>query len=64
MAIGQVKAFSTYEMERILIKNGFECVRHNGDHRVWKKNEEMIILNRHMNKMVNRRILKEHKLIF
>ena len=64
MAIGQVKAFSTYELERILLNNGFEPVRHTGDHRIWKRNNNTVVLTRKINKMVARRLIKENNLVF
>lgn len=64
MAIGKTKAFNTHEMERILMNNGFECTRHKGDHRIWKRNDEVVVLNRRINKMVARRILKENNIKF
>lgn len=64
MAIGKTKTYSTQELGRVLMDNGFKLVRHKGDHRIWKRNDEMIVLNRNINKMVARRVIKEHHLKF
>ena len=64
MAIGKTKAFNTHEMERILLDNGFELVRHSGDHRIWKRNDDTVVLTRKINKMWARRLIKENNLVF
>ena len=64
MAIGRTKAFSTQEMIRILLDNGFEYVSCKGDHKKFRRGREMVVVNKDVNKMVCRRILKEHNLKF
>jgi predicted RNA binding protein YcfA (HicA-like mRNA interferase family) len=63
MAIGKVKTFSTLDMERILRNNGFECVRHRGDHRIWKNGNRTVVLSRQINQMICRRLIKENSLV-
>lgn len=57
-----MKSYNPREFTRLLMNNGFEKVRHNGDHRIWKRNHEMIVTDRNMNEMVIRRLIKEHNL--
>lgn len=66
MSIGKTKEFSTREMERILLNNGFHRIRHSGDHRIWKRDSDdgMVVLNRKINAMICRRIIKENNLVF
>lgn len=64
MAIGKTKAYSTNEMARILLDNGFEYVSCKGDHKKFKRNNETVVINRNINKMVCRRLIKTHNLKF
>ena len=64
MAIGKTKEFSSKEFKRILMDNGFEFVRCNGDHYIYKRNNETAVVNKKLNKMVARRLLKTHNLKF
>lgn len=64
MAIGKTKAFSTQEMVRILLDNGFEYVSCKGDHKKFRKGNEIVVVNKNINKMVCRRLIKEHELNF
>ena len=63
-AIGKTKAFSTQEMVRILLDNGFEYVSCKGDHKKFRRGREMVVVNKDVNKMVCRRILKTYNLKF
>lgn len=60
--LGRAKKFSNREFEQILDKNGFKFHRQKGDHKIYKRNSEIIVTNKNMNKMVIRRLLKEHHL--
>ena len=65
MAIGRTKAYSTKEFQKILINNGFSFDRCRGDHMIYKRgNGETVTINKNINKMVARRLLKEHNLRF
>ena len=64
MAIGKTKEYSTQEFKRILIDNGFEYVRCNGDHWIYKRGNEVAVVNKKLNKMVARRLIKTHNLKF
>lgn len=62
--IGKTKAFSTQEMVRILLDNGFEYVSCKGDHKKFRRGRETVVVNKDVNKMVCRRILKTYNLKF
>ena len=65
MAIGRIKNYSSKEFNKILINNGFELVRKKGDHFIFKRGNEVAVTTNggsKMNKMIMRRIIKEHDL--
>lgn len=64
MAIGQTKEFSSQEFIRILLDNDFEYVSCKGDHKKFRRGRETVVINKKLNKMVARRLLKEHNLVF
>lgn len=64
MAIGQAKEFSSQEFIRILLNNGFEYVSCKGDHKKFRRGRESVVVNKKLNKMVARRLIKEHELNF
>lgn len=64
MAIGQTKEFSSQEFIRILLDNDFEYVSCKGDHKKFRRGKETVVINKKLNKMVARRLLKEHNLVF
>ena len=64
MAIGKTKEFNGREFKRILMNNGFVYVRQNGDHAIYKRGDELAVVNKKMNKMVARRLIKTHNLTF
>ena len=49
--------------EQLLNENGFELVRCRGSHFVYKRNGETISIPKNLNKMIGRRLVKEHNLI-
>lgn len=63
-SIGRTKAYSTQEMVRILLDNGFEYVSCKGDHKKFKRGSETVVVNKDVNKMVCRRLIKTHNLRF
>lgn len=62
MTLGKTKAYSTKEFVRILLDNGYEFNRCKGDHKIFKKGKDSVIINNNINKMVCRRLVKEHNL--
>ena len=63
-AIGKTKEFSSQEFIRILLDNGFEYSSCKGDHKKFRRGKETVVVNKKLNKMVARRLLKEHNLMF
>lgn len=64
MAIGKTKEFSSQEFIRILLDNGFEYKSCKGDHKKFRRGNETVVVNKNLNKMVARRLIKEHMLNF
>ena len=64
ITLGRTKEFSCREFEQILIRNGFKYHHQKGDHRIWKRNSEIIVVTKKLNRMVARRLLKEYHLKF
>jgi len=64
MALGRTKEYSTQEFIRILLNNGFEYVSCKGDHKKFRRGNEIVVVNKKLNKMVARRLLKEYNLNF
>ena len=61
MAKEKVRNFR--EWKNIIESNGFDLVRQSGDHHIYKKNGKTIVLSMPPNRMVMRRIVKEHDLV-
>lgn len=52
------------EMQKILRNNGYTLDRYNGDHYIYvKRGTNHISINRELNPMVARRLIKENNLI-
>jgi predicted RNA binding protein YcfA (HicA-like mRNA interferase family) len=64
ITLGRTKEFSCREFEQILMKNGFKYHHQKGDHRIWKRNSEIIVVTKKLNRMIARRLLKEYRLKF
>lgn len=64
ITLGRTKEFSCREFEQILMRNGFKYHHQKGDHRIWKRNSEIIVVTKKLNRMVARRLLKEYRLKF
>lgn len=62
MAIGRTKEYSIHEFKTILNNNGFVLIRCNGDHWIYKRGNETAVINKKLNKMVARRLIKTHNL--
>ena len=54
--------YSDKEFERILIANGWTINRCSGDHTIWVKNGNHIAVQKRINPMVARRLIKENNL--
>lgn len=48
--------------EQLLNKNGYELVRSKGSHFVYKKGGDTIVIPLRLNRMIGRRLIKEHRL--
>jgi predicted RNA binding protein YcfA (HicA-like mRNA interferase family) len=64
ITLGRTKEFSCREFEQILMRNGFKYHHQKGDHRIWKRNSEIIVVTKKLNRMIARRLLKEYRLKF
>lgn len=64
MAIGKTKEYSTREFNKLLADNGFTLERIRGSHYIYKRGSEEVVTNKNPNKMMTRRLIKEHNLIF
>lgn len=47
------------EAEKLLLEFGFELIRTNGSHRIYKKEEERIVIPFHETKSLHPKIVKE-----
>lgn len=50
------------EFEKILNNNGYHELRSNGSHFIYAKREKRITVNKDLNKMVRKRLIKENNL--
>jgi len=64
MAIGKTKNYNEKEFRRLLVNNGFEFVRQNGDHFIYKRGNDIVVATKRPNKMMVRRMLKTYNLKF
>ena len=51
------------EFEPILKANGYREIRSNGSHFIYSNGNNQITINKDLNKMVRRRLIKENNLI-
>lgn len=58
-----MKTYSKREFAQMLVKNGYELVRCKGSHFIYKKADETVVVPKKINKMIGRRLVKEHGLI-
>lgn len=64
LKLGKKREITEREMVRILLDNGFEYVSQNkGTHKKFKRDGKHVIVNKHLNMCVARRIIKENNLI-
>ena len=64
MKLGKKREISSREMARILLDNGYEYVSQKGSHKKFKKDKNVVVINKDLNMVVARRILKENNLEF
>lgn len=48
--------------EQLLNKNGYEFVRSKGSHFIYKKGGDIVVIPLRLNRMIGRRLIKEHRL--
>lgn len=58
-----MKQYSARELKKIVTANGFVLVRINGDHFIYKREDETIVINKNINICVANRLIKQHKLV-
>ncbi len=58
-----MKQYSARELKKIVTANGFILVRTNGDHFIYKRDDETIVINKNINMCVANRLIKQHKLV-
>lgn len=51
------------EAERVTLKNGFIYTGCNGDHFKYRRNGEVLVLNRKLNPIVWQRLVRQHRLV-
>lgn len=59
----RAKTYSRREFTQLLNENGYEFARSRGSHFVYKKENVTISVPKNLNKMIGRRLIKEHNLI-
>jgi predicted RNA binding protein YcfA (HicA-like mRNA interferase family) len=55
--------YSFRDFTKILRNNGYELLRCRGDHFVYNKDSHKVVVNRKLNMMVARRLIKENSLV-
>lgn len=56
------RVLSDREFAKLLKQNGYAVARTSGDHTIWQKGNDSITVNKRINPMVMRRLIKEHNL--
>lgn len=57
------RVLSDREFTKLLKQNGYAVARCTSDRTIWQKGNDSITVNRNINPMVMRRLIKEHQLI-
>lgn len=60
--MSRMKTYSTREARKILRANGYKYVGCKGDHFRYVKDGNLIVITKDLNKMVWRRLCKEHNI--
>ena len=58
-----IKQYSFKEFCKLIRKNGFELDHITGSHHIYKKKNRTLVVNKDLNKMVCRRLIKEYDLV-
>ena len=61
--MGRSRTYTLKEFKRLLVDNGYQYKSCNGSHFKYVKGSDIISINKDVNKMVARRLIKEHNLI-
>ena len=59
----RARTFKFKDFQKLLHGNGYRIVRIHGDHYIFHNGEKHISVNKHLNKMVARRLIKEYNLV-
>ena len=59
----KAKNYNRRDFEQLLNENGYEFARCRGSHFIYKKDNVTISVPKNLNKMLGRRLIKEHNLI-
>lgn len=59
----KVKTYDTRRFKKLLIHNGYELLRTKGDHYIYGNGKNTVTINRHINRMVAQRLIKENNLV-
>lgn len=57
-----MKQYNTREFKKILTNNGFLYDRTSGDHFIYKRENDIIVINNNINMMVAKRLVKTYRL--
>lgn len=57
-----IKEYTTRKFRKLLKRNGYEYVRCNGDHFIYRKGESTIVINKDLNRAVAKRLIKQYEL--
>lgn len=58
----RAKVYDFKEFQKILSRNGFELSRTRGSHFMYKKEGRTLVVNKGLNKLVARRLIREYQL--
>lgn len=58
-----MKQYSTREFKSLVSRNGFVLDRCKGDHFIYKRNDDTIVINNKINMCVAKRLVKQFNLV-
>ena len=58
-----MKQYNFKDFCKMLGKNGYSLARINGSHHIYKNNDKTIVVNKDLNRMVCRRLIKDYGLV-
>lgn len=56
------RVYNKREFNKLLITNGYKCIRTHGSHFIYKNKTETISVPLNLNRMICKRLIKEHNL--